>query len=83
MWQTPHLHLVSFVMESLMLVRSIVRLEPVYGDGGGGGPQPDETPSGLTPLPANSHPSGLGRSPLVSGHQRVPAHQHAPSRLPA
>lgn len=36
---------------------------------------PDETPSGRTPHPANSHPSGSGCSPLISSHQRVPAHQ--------
>lgn len=44
---------------------------------------PDETPSGQTPHPANSHPSGLGLSPLISSHQRVPAHQRTLSWLPA
>lgn len=44
---------------------------------------PDETPSGRTPHPANSHPSGSGRFPLISSHQWVPAHQHTLRGLPA
>lgn len=44
---------------------------------------PDETPSGQTLHPANSHPSGSGRSPLINSHQRVLAHQHTLSGLPA
>lgn len=53
------------------------------GDEGEGRKGPDETPSGQTSHPANSHPSGSGRSALIRSHQRVPAHWRTLSGLPA
>lgn len=76
--------LIWVLFGSLLLVCPIVRREPVCERWLGGGVLcPDETPSGQSLYPANSHPSGSGHSPLIISHQRVPAHQHTPSGLPA